>query len=99
MPAHPTLVLRRTVYKKFGLFNESYSIAGDFEFISRIFYVNKIKYKYIKKTFVEMKDGGVACRIGGKITIMREIVRACYESGIKTNILYLIYGFMIKKRD
>ena len=37
MPAHPALFLRRELVNKIGFFKENYKIAGDFEFMLRIF--------------------------------------------------------------
>ena len=36
-PPHPSMFLKRSVYKKYGFYKEDYKIASDFEFYLRIF--------------------------------------------------------------
>jgi len=36
MPPHPTLFLRKEVYQKHGLFDTSFKIAGDYNFMLRV---------------------------------------------------------------
>lgn len=88
MPAHPTLFVRRKIYEDYGYYNSAYEIAGDFEFIARIFSKNKLRYSYIPKVLVKMRMGGKSTS-GWKNTIFlnKEVYRACRENGIQTNIL------------
>ena len=91
MPAHPTLFLHRNVYKEYGLFNTTYKIAGDFEFIARIFKKHTLKTHYVPKIMVRMQSGGISTA-GLKSTqlLLRENLRACRENGIYTNYLFLL---------
>jgi len=41
-PPHTSTFLNNKIYKKYGLYNNKYSIAGDFEFFVRIFLKKKI---------------------------------------------------------
>ena len=36
IPPHPTLFLRKEVYEKYGLFNTTFRIAGDYDFMLRV---------------------------------------------------------------
>jgi len=86
IPAHPTLFLKKTIYKKYGLFNTKYKIAGDFDFIARIFMDGSIKYSYIPQTLVKMEYGGVSTSgWRSAITINQEIYQSCLANGIKTS--------------
>ena len=91
MPAHPTLFLHRKVYEEYGLFNTTYKIAGDFEFIARIFRRQKLTTLYVPKIMVRMQSGGISTA-GFKSTqlLLRENLRACKENGIYTNYLLLL---------
>ena len=55
MPPHPASIIKREIYQKFGKYNESFKIAGDFEFFLRLFYINKIKFKIMNQTIVRMR--------------------------------------------
>jgi glycosyltransferase len=62
---HPTMFLRSDIYKKFGLFDENYRYAMDYEHTSR-FYRNSAstdcKISYLPETLVALRAGGESCR-------------------------------------
>ena len=93
MPAHPTFYCRRSVYNEFGLYNDRYKIAGDFELMLRFLQKHKIKSKYIPCTLVNMKVGGASnAGIKSKIDILKEEFRAFEENDINVNkALYMFY--------
>lgn len=92
MPAHPTFYCRKSVYQKFGLYNDSYKIAGDFELMLRFFEKHKIKSKYIPHTIVNMKVGGASnYGVKSKIDILDEEFRAFKENNIPINKFSYIY--------
>jgi glycosyltransferase involved in cell wall biosynthesis len=94
IPAHPTLYLRRDVYDRFGLFNPEYKIAGDFEFIARVFKDSSISYKYIPEVMVRMQSGGLSnSGLRSNILINKEIQKACKENCIPTNKLKLFLRY------
>ena len=57
MPPHPTLFLRREVYQKYGAFDTSFKIAGDYDFMLRILKDN-IVVKYLPQVIYRMRVGG-----------------------------------------
>ena len=56
---HPTLYLKKDVYKKVGLFNIEYKIAADLDFMLRIINSN-FKFNYFDDFFVYMRSGGAS---------------------------------------
>ncbi len=62
MPPHPTLFLRASVFNKFGLYNTNFRIAGDYEMILRLFFMNKIDAVYIPEVTYCMTLGGTSNR-------------------------------------
>jgi glycosyltransferase involved in cell wall biosynthesis len=97
MPAHPALFLRRHVYERFGLFRTDYRIAGDFEFCARIFRDETLAYRSVPETLVRMRTGGISTG-GWRSTLLlnREVVRACRENGIDTNMLKIFSKYPAK---
>lgn len=91
MPAHPTLFLRSYLYKEFGGFKTDYKIAGDFEFVARIFRNERLNYVYLSEVLVRMYTQGISTT-GWRSTILlnKEVLRACYENGIYTNTLMVL---------
>jgi len=97
MPAHPTFFLKNKYYKQYGLYKTDYKIAADYELLIRMLYLNKIPYNYIPKILIKMRLGGVStASIKSNIILNQEILRACRENNIKTNI-FKIYSKYPKK--
>jgi glycosyltransferase involved in cell wall biosynthesis len=91
MPAHPALFLRKEVVKRVGEFDESYRIAGDFEFIIRIFHNQTVNYKHSKEVMVLMHTGGVSnAGWRTKVKLNKEVLRACRENGVRSNVFMLL---------
>lgn len=97
MPAHPTLFLHRSVFDKYGKFSVNYKIAGDFEFIVRAFRGGHISSQYIPKVLVNMQAGGVSnSGLKSKILLNSEVMRACRENGLSTNLMKLLCKYPLK---
>ena len=60
MPPHPAFFVRKEVYEKFGLFDTSYNIAADYDFMMRVLYKGGISTAYIPEVFVKMRVGGAS---------------------------------------
>lgn len=59
-PAHPALFLRKSVYDKSGLFNTSFSIAADYDFMLRALAQRELKAFYLSRVLVKMRLGGLS---------------------------------------
>jgi glycosyltransferase involved in cell wall biosynthesis len=97
MPAHPALFLSRHVIDRVGLFNTSYKIAGDYEFVIRAFYGHALRCAHLSSVLVRMQTGGVST--GGwraKLILNKEVLRACRENGVKTNMLKILSKYPAK---
>jgi len=97
MPAHPSFYMKRECYEKFGLFALDYKIASDYDLLIRYLYKEKIKYKYLKKDFVTMRTGGISTEnFYSRVTLNKEIVKACRKYGIYTNMFMLSLKYLYK---
>ena len=56
--AHPSVFVRKTVYEKYGLFSQGFTIAGDHEFLLRIW--DPIKISFVPEVAVKMRLGGIS---------------------------------------
>ncbi len=91
MPAHPTFFVKRDIYKNYGVFKTDYKIAADYELLTRFLAKNKISYSYIKEPIVKMRIGGASTSgIKSNYILNKEIIRACKENGIYTNLLMVL---------
>jgi len=97
MPAHPSLYVRRSLFAQAGLFDPSFRIAGDFEWVARAFTKVNPGYRYLPQTIVRMRMGGLSTSgIRSTIRITREIRRACAANGIATSYPRLLSRFPAK---
>lgn len=97
IPAHPSVYAKKELYEISGLFKEDYKIAADFELLIRFFRNGSISSKYIPIPFVSMRTGGISNRsLRNRFTINKEILRACRENGIQTNIINIYSRYFTK---
>lgn len=90
MPAHPTLFLKREVYEKHGLFDLSYKISADYDFMLRIFKDSELKFGYLPKVITKMRVGGASNRsLKNVIRKSKEDYRAIRSNNVG-NFLTLI---------
>ncbi len=62
MPPHPTIFLRKSAYKNIGIFDLSFKISSDYDFILRAFASENFKCKYLPQLMVLMQLGGLSNR-------------------------------------
>lgn len=97
MPAHPTFYCKKEVYDRFGGYNDSFIIGGDFELCLRFLEVNKVPSFYLNKKLVKMLVGGISnSGLKSKWTIYKEELKA-----FKINKVYVnpvtFFLFKLKK--
>lgn len=92
VPPHPTLYVRREIYKKYGEFDTSYQIAADFELMLRYFEVYKIKSVYLSYVLVKMRLGGTTNRSIKNIYLQNlEILNALKKHNISSSIFNFVF--------
>ncbi|WP_440054145.1 glycosyltransferase family 2 protein [Pseudoalteromonas sp. T1lg65] len=90
MPPHPATFIKKSVYDRCGLYKINYKISADYEVFVRFLLIHKVSYKHISKILVRMRDGGVSTSgLKSSITLNKEIVNACGENGVYTNLFFL----------
>ena len=97
MPAHPALFVRRALFERYGIFRTDYRIAGDFEFVARVFKHPELRHRHLPETLVSMQMGGVSTS-GWRATLQlnREMMRACRANAIPTNWLKILMRYPFK---
>jgi glycosyltransferase involved in cell wall biosynthesis len=97
MPAHPALFLRTDVVRRVGRFKTDFRIAGDFEFIIRAFIGHELLYRHVPDVLVYMQSGGASTLgLRSKIRLNQEVLRACRENGLRTNIFKILSKYPMK---
>lgn len=58
IPLHPTIYVKRGIYEEYGLYDDSFSIASDYEISLRWFQNDKLKKHFLDQWVVKMRLGG-----------------------------------------
>ena len=83
MPPHPTFYMKRSLYQKYGGFDLSFRIAGDYDSLLRYLYTHNVSVDYCPEVLVKMKVGGVSNRnFLSMLTKSKEDIRAMRNAGI-----------------
>jgi len=96
-PPHPTFFAKRVLFEKYGLYKSDFKISADFELLVRFLFVNQLKYQYLEADILKMRTGGISTRsFKSRLISNREIVRACKENNIPSNLLMVYMRYFIK---
>lgn len=96
-PPHPTLYLKREVYKKYGLFDLNFSLAADFELMLRFFERYKIKTKHLPFTTIRMRLGGATSKNWKNVRKQNiECIEAFKINEFKPPMFYTVYRLFPK---
>jgi glycosyltransferase involved in cell wall biosynthesis len=91
VPPHPTLYVRRTIYKIYGGFDLRYCIAADFELMLRFFATHQILTAYLPHVMVKMRLGGTTNRNFKNILLQNlEIRRALRRHNMSSSLVSYI---------
>ncbi len=83
MPGHPSLMLKREVYDKYGLYKMDYICSADYEFMVR-FLKDGNKVAYVPETLISMFYGGTSTSTASSYrTSVKEALRALKENDVK----------------
>lgn len=83
MPPHPTLYLRRDVFRRAGLYDTEYRISGDYDGMLRFLTSGDVRLGYIPQVMVRMKIGGASNKsFAHIIRKSREDYRAIRRHGV-----------------
>ena len=91
MPAHPTLFLRKEVFQKHGLYDISYKVSADYNFMLQIMKDKDIKLVYFPEIITKMRVGGTST--GSLRQVIRkstEDIRVLQSNGFKFPLLVLV---------
>ena len=93
-PPHPTFYVRRSIVKKYGLFNLKYNLAADAEYMIRLLEVNKINVEYIPRILVRMRVGGATSK---NLTNILKQNLEIFSALRANNIAYSFPNFIVIK--
>lgn len=97
MPAHTSFFFKKTIFDRYGYYDTTYKISGDFEFMARILKDNHGKFIYNESIKIKMQLGGISTS-GIKNFIIKnfEIRKACRKNNINSNLFKISLRFFYK---
>jgi len=97
MAPHPSIFLKRNLFKKFGNYTLGYKIASDYELIIRFFLKHKISYQYSGIITTSMAVGGESSSgFSSYKKITEEVDKAFKDNNISYSRLKVKYRFVWK---
>lgn len=89
MVPHPTFYARRELFDRLGFYKLGYRVSADFELMAR-FLLSGIDARRNPVTMVKMREGGISTTgTWSRVHQNMEIVRACKENDLYTNIFMI----------
>lgn len=90
-PPHPGVFVCSDVYEIFGLFNTTFKIAADYDFLVRVLKNKRIRSHYLEFTTVHMMDAGVSSSLKGRLLGLKEVIISLAQNGLTLFIPFLLF--------
>jgi len=89
---HPGLMHHRSLFTEYGLFDDSFRIAGDYEFLLRVI-KSETPFFNTGPPLVSMRLGGISSNSKHQLSSLSEVRRASRRHGSVFPSIYLIFAF------
>ena len=86
LPLHTTMYVKREVYERCGLYDESYKIAADSDMLVRMLYDYRFRVYYLNRYIVRMQMGGLSTSLKSQIHKWKEDIRMYRSHGFNPYI-------------
>jgi len=97
MPPHPTCFIKKSLFDEFGLYSLEYEVAGDFDFLVRIFYGREINWAYLNSVTVKMRQKGISnSGLKSKKLIATEINRSLRSNQVWSLPVFQLGRYFIR---
>lgn len=81
LPLHPTCYIKKNCIDKLGLYDESYKIAADSDFLVRYLYEADLKVYYLNEYIIRMRMGGLSTNSKRRKKMWEEDIRMYKNHG------------------
>lgn len=86
LPLHPTCYIKKDVINKRGLYNETYKIAADSDFLFRYLLGGDLTVAYLDEYIVRMRMGGLSTDSKKRKQMWNEDIRMYHSHGFNPTI-------------
>lgn len=92
MPPHTGSFYKKEIFQKYGYYDESYKISGDFDHMVNLFVINKLKFKKLSFVTTRMRMGGLSGKnINSFIVINKEILHSLSKRGLNSSLIKILF--------
>jgi len=100
-PPHPSFFVKKEIYEKYGVFDLTYKIASDYDFMLRILEKNSISTNYLPIHTIKMRNGGASTSSLERIRLsQKECLLAFERNNLKVNrVIYFLGKYTQKLRQ
>lgn len=96
LPLHTTFYVRKDVFQRYGLYDESYRIAADTKFLLNVLYKHRTNAVYLPQYVVRMNMGGASTDMNRQREMWKEDVRVFKEIGFRFPVWMKLMKIMWK---
>ncbi|HHP7242228.1 MAG TPA: glycosyltransferase family 2 protein [Cyclobacteriaceae bacterium] len=97
MPPHPSVYIKKEIFEIYGDYKLDYKISADYELLVRFIHRYNVSCRYIPQLMVDMMPGGISNKsVYSRYLLNKEIVKACADNGIQTNLFMLALKYFSK---
>ena len=89
LPLHPTCYIKRNSIEQYGLYDESYKIAADSDFLFRYLYEADLNVQYLNEYIVRMRMGGLSTDSAKRKQMWKEDIRMYKSHGLNPTLTKL----------
>lgn len=89
LPLHPTCYIKKSCIDRLGMYNESYKIAADSDFLVRYLYEADLKVYYLNEYIVRMRMGGLSTDSKRRKMMWEEDIRMYRSHGFNPTLTKL----------
>ena len=89
LPLHPTCYIKRSAIERKGLYNESYKIAADSDFLFRYLLGGELSVTYLHEYIVRMRMGGLSTDSARRKQMWKEDIRMYQSHGMNPTLTKL----------
>lgn len=86
LPLHPTCYIKRSAIERKGLYNESYKIAADSDFLFRYLLGGELSVTYLHEYIVRMRMGGLSTDSARRKQMWKEDIRMYQSHGMNSTL-------------
>jgi glycosyltransferase involved in cell wall biosynthesis len=91
MPPHPTFIVKKEIYARYGVFDLRFRTAADYELMLRFILKHGISLAYLPEFTIKMRVGGVSnAKVKNRIAANREDRRAWSVNGLTPKFYTLL---------